>query len=258
MFSLIKHKAPPQPRNVEFLCDQPISKRLEKYEAVNLCLNRSSTIIMVGPPGSGKTTVLNRILLITKKCFHTIFVFMKPHSRASMKDSPIKDLSHVYDDLDFETLQTVFGEVEANSNDDYRSLVIFDDVQHAYKSNRPLLALVSQLTANQRHLKCSIIHTVQNYIQLPSILREIANTYIMFKLSKKQAGRLLTEVFDMTQEEYLTLLEFYKNNGPHAHLMLHVPTQRIFTDQGDELVMRRRGGSDGVPIEVKGKKKNED
>ena len=183
---------------------------------------------------------------------------MKPHSRASMKDSPIKNLSHVYDDLDFETLQTVFGEVEANSNEDYRSLIIFDDVQHAYKSNRPLLALVSQLTANQRHLKCSIIHTVQNYIQLPSILREIANTYIMFKLSKKQAGRLLTEVFDMTQR-YLTLLEFYKNNGPHAHLMLHVPTQRIFTDQGDELVMRRRGnGSDRVPIELKGKKKNED
>ena len=81
----IKKNIKPTFENVEMLCDKPLSKSLSKYDLTNF-LNCHSTNLLIGKPGSGKTTLMislfNKLL---RGCFHNIFFFQPSHSRASMK-----------------------------------------------------------------------------------------------------------------------------------------------------------------------------
>ena len=81
----IKQNIKPKFEMVEMKCDKPLCKELDKYEMTKF-LNSHSTNLLIGKPGSGKTSLMIAIFnKLLRGVFHNIYLFQPTHSRASMK-----------------------------------------------------------------------------------------------------------------------------------------------------------------------------
>ena len=174
----IKENNKPNIEKIKFECDEEIHKKLNEYELTKDFLNKSNTTIFIGRQGSGKTSLMiNIIKKLYKKCFHFIYVFMPHSSRKSLHNNIFDkylDSSQIYEELNEESINELYIKLKYNSENGYRSLVIYDDVQKSLKDNTVLLSL-KNIIANQRHLKVCNIILLQNYYALDKSLRELAN-----------------------------------------------------------------------------------
>ncbi len=228
----IKENKKPDIHKIKFECDVEIHKKLNEYELSKEFLNKSNTTVFIGRQGSGKTSLcINIVKQLYKKCFHYIYVFMPYTSRKSLSNNIFdKHLptEQIYEELTQETISDLYAKLKENSENGYKSLVIYDDVQKSLKTHSVLLSL-KNIIANQRHLGVVNLILLQNYFSLDKSLRELINNVILFKLNKTQTEKVFTECVESARDKFEDIRDFVFDK-PYTWMFINVPTQRIFKE----------------------------
>ena len=206
-------------------CDRPLTKRNIKEPF----LNRSFFYLIVGKPGSGKTTFLFSLLTskgknaIYRKVFKNILYVCPKNSRESVKSNPLADLDadHLFDALDENVKNKIVDnkrEYDKTPEKFYNQLLIIDDCTASLKNNG-IAQMLNELSMNRRHLNLSIMLLVQYVVSAPPVLRSQYTSIILFKPSKKDYERINKEFLNMDSKELKDFMNFVFVEK-HDHLFI--------------------------------------
>jgi type IV secretory pathway VirB4 component len=229
---------------VKMLCDTPLHNKLENTELTKHFFNKTNFTLVVGVPGSGKTTfTVGFIQQIYKKVFNKVICVMPESSRASLSKNPFHDLppEQVFEELNGDTVADIYNQVKDYSAEEERTLLVLDDVQHALK-NKFVLQSFKKIIANRRHLRTTIICICQNYTALDKSLRLLVNNLICFNLGNVQFEKIKQEHLNMKQETFDKIRKFAFKN-PHDWILINPDTERIFKGF-DEISYKQEMNSD--------------
>ena len=222
-----------------FDVDQPLSPHLDEVPLLKL-LNKSFTCGFIGRAGSGKTSLMTGLLQTKhkfKKVFNKIYLFMPSYSRCSMKKCVFDCLpeDQIYNELNYDTLLDCYGKLEQNRDDGLLSLVIFDDVQDAFKGECEKLLL--KLNVNRRHLKTSLMIIAQSYKRISFDVRKALTNLFLFNLSKEDYSFIFDERLYHTKKEWETILKQYrKTNDNKGNFIFLDPELRKCFINWDEVI----------------------
>jgi hypothetical protein len=226
----LKENNKPHLTKIKFECDNEIHKKLNEFELTKDFMNKSNTTVFIGRQGSGKTSLMvNFVKSLYKKCFHEIIVFMPNTSRKSLSNNIFDknlDENQIYEELNQQNISLVYEKLKDNSQNGYRTLIIYDDVQKALKDHSVLLSL-KNIIANQRHLKDVNFILIQNYFSMEKSLRELINNVILFKLNKSQTEKIFNEVVETAKDKFTEIRNLVFNE-PYQWMFINCSSQRIF------------------------------
>ena len=240
---LIKHDSVTL-KPIKMLCDIPLHSKLETTELTKNFFNKTNFTLVVGAPGSGKTTfTVGFIKQIYKKVFDKVICVMPESSRNSLSKNPFHDLpeEQLFEELTGETIANIYNQVKDSSADNDKTLLIMDDVQHALK-NKFVLQSFKKIIANRRHLRTTIICICQNYTALDKSLRLLVNNLICFNLGNVQFQKIKEEHLNMKQETFDKIRKFAFKN-PHEWILINPDSERVFK-AFDEIVYKEQNDSD--------------
>ena len=222
-----------------FTVDGELSKKLNDYEITKL-MNKSNVSLFLGKAGSGKTSLMTSFLKTPElfyRVYHNIYLFMPPNSRASLKDNFFDKRipeEQIYDTLDYENLDEVFNIIQSNADENYLSLIIFDDVQKYLKDNA-IQKLLLNIINNRRHLKTSLFFCCQNYISIPRMIRQGLTDIFVFKINKTEMENIFLEQFEQYKDDFTKIMKLCYNE-PHNFLYINTNSQRLFKNW-DEIII---------------------
>ena len=228
---IIEHTKPKLPK-IKMLCDDVIDEKLTQHEAIKVCFSKSSTTLVAGGTGSGKTTwVLQMLKGVFKKCFHEIILVMPQNSFASInpKDNPFLhiDPENIYHELNVDVLSEIYAKLEESSAEGHYTLLIIDDFGAALKE-KPIEFVLNRVFTTQRHLRVSVFLLIQNYYQPSKRLREVATNLIMHNSSRSQNLKMLKEQFNITENQFSQLLKLMPTT--HDYCILNLKYKKIFNN----------------------------
>ena len=228
----------------EFTCDNnPLGEHLNKYEML-AHLNSFSYTAIIGKPGSGKTSLLISFLTgkgnkkIFRKVFDNIHLVMPKSSRESMKKNPF--INHredkMYEELNFDTINTIYDSLLSSSEEKETSLLTLDDVGAVLK-NVEIGKKLRQIIYNRRHLKVHIVVLLQSYLSIPKEVRKLITNCFMFKPSKVEFENFCEELFETKKDMALEIMKVaYSEKKDHPYIMLNVETQKMYR-KFDEIII---------------------
>ena len=222
-----------------FTVDGELSKKLNDYEITKL-MNKSNVSLFLGKAGSGKTSLMTSFLKTPElfyRVYHNIYLFMPPNSRASLKDNFFDKRipeEQIYDTFDYENLDEVFNIIQSNADENYLSLIIFDDVQKYLKDNA-IQKLLLNIINNRRHLKTSLFFCCQNYISIPRMIRQGLTDLFVFKINKTEMENIFLEQFEQYKDDFTKIMKLCYNE-PHNFLYINTNSQRLFQNW-DEIII---------------------
>ena len=186
---------------------------------------------VIGKPGSGKTSLIMSWLTskkVFKKMFHHVIVVMPSSSIHSMKKNPFKnhDEDKMYEELNLDTINTIYSKLEESSAEKHSTLLILDDIGASLKNNS-IKTIMRKIIYNRRHLKVSIIVLLQSFMSLEKEIRKLFNNVIMFKPSKVEFENLFEELFETNKDMALDIMNIAYDK-PHNYLVLNVDTQKLY------------------------------
>lgn len=232
MISLIKNKEPKLKRP-EFLVDGKLDAKLDKYPITSL-MNKSGFVLFLAKPGSGKTSMIISLLNtpeLFKGIFHTIYLFMKPNSRGSIKGSFFdKEIppEQIFDELNIDNLKNVFERIKEDASEGYKSLLIFDDMQAAMKNN-DIEKLLNELAMNRRHLLLTLWTANQSIKTIPLKIRSVITDAFIWKISKNEMETIFTEMIEQPKEIFNNVLPILFKS-PHSFLFINTESKRMFSN----------------------------
>ena len=230
----IKKNIKPSFEVIGMLCDKPLSKDLNKYELTKF-LNRHSTNLLIGKPGSGKTTLMialfNKLL---RGCFHNIYLFQPSHSRASMKKDIFEELpdEQKFDELNYDNLLLVLDTIK--SEPEYNHCIIFDDMG-AYLKDNEIRKLLKEIIFNRRHYHISIYFLCQSYLSCEKTIRKLFSNIFVFRVNKTELETIFDEVVE-SKKDYIYDIAKIVFETPHQYLFINTDSQRLFKGF-DELII---------------------
>ena len=238
-YSIIENDKPDLPM-CSMKCDAGLADHLDKYELTKF-LNRHSINLLIGKPGSGKTSLLYSLFKsggknkIFKKVFHNIYLFMPSQSRASLKDNIFDKLpdDKKYDELTYENLSDVLARIK-NAEPDENNCIILDDMG-AFLKNNETKSLFKELVYNRRHLHTSIFFLCQSWLSVEKDLRKLFTNVFCFKISKSEMENLFSEVIEKKKEHLLGIMKIAYDK-PHNFLFINTDTGRLFKNF-DEIII---------------------
>ena len=91
-----------------------------------------------------------------------------------MKKNPFKNHSEdkMYEELNFDSINTIYESLLSNSEEKETSLLILDDVG-AVLNNVEIGKKLGQIIFNRRHLKCHIEILLQSFLSIPKEVRKL-------------------------------------------------------------------------------------
>lgn len=224
-------------------CDQEIHEELKKYPLIRDCLNTFRNLVILGKMGSGKTTFILSLLKNNakkggfKKCFHKIYLWMPMSSRMSLNPNIFDCLpeEQVFDTLTYDNLLQVYEEIKQNKEDgnEYKTLLIFDDVQNELKSNMAVIELLNKMIIQERHLGICMWFLLQNYFSIHLKIRELIDNILFFKLDKVQQQKIFNEVAELPKDIFYDISDFIFDE-PHNFCFINKRTKQIYKNW-DEL-----------------------
>jgi hypothetical protein len=229
----------------EFSCDNnPLGEHLNKYDMLRH-LNCFGFTGFIGRPASGKTSLLISFLTgrgkdkIFRKVFDHILLVMPTTSRNSIKKNPFEKHPEdkMFEDLDFDTITTIYDKLVESSEAGETTLLILDDCGASLK-NLEIQKLFRKIIYNRRHLKVHIVALVQSFLSVPKEIRKIFTNLIIFKPSKSEFQNLFDELFETKKDLAIDVLKFVFDK-PHQYLFLNVESQRMYKDF-DEIIFPER------------------
>jgi hypothetical protein len=179
--------------------------------------------------------------------FHSIVVFCPSNSRESIKGGSFFDKyippGQLHEEVTPGALQETHDLAKENASEDYRTLVIFDDCQRAFKLKENMRLLLN-LANNRRHMRLSIWICAQNYLALDRKLRSGITDTFAFRLSKRELEALFEEQIEKSRSDFEKIMP-YLFVEDHSFLYVNSVTQRLFSNY-DELVLH----DDNSPAQV--------
>lgn len=216
----------------EFEVDKPLSSHLDEIPLLKL-LNKSFACSFIGRAGSGKTSLMTGLLQTKKKfkkVFNKIYLFMPDYSRGSMKKCIFDCLpeDQIYNELNLDNLLDVYEKIKNNTEEGLLSLIIFDDVQDAFKGECEKLIL--KIINNRRHLRTSIMVIAQSYKKISLDVRKALTNHFLFNLSKEDYDIIHDERIYISKDDWRTILKQYRktNNKKGNFIFLDPELQKIF------------------------------
>jgi DNA replication protein DnaC len=236
----IKKGKQPKLKMPDFNVDGKLAEKLDEYEITKL-MNKSNFTLFLGRAGSGKTSLMVSLLntkALFKKVFHNIYVFMPNNSRKSMKNDLFDKLpaNQVFDELSLDDLQTVYDTAKENALENYKTLIIFDDVQKQLK-DKQIEKLFLHIVNNRRHAKISLFLCCQNYFQIPKQVRSGLTDLFVFKSSKEELNQIFVEQIELYRDLFLEVIEKCYQNS-HDFLYINSNSQRCFSNW-DEIIITK-------------------
>lgn len=217
-----------------FSCDNnPLGEHLCKYDMLQN-LNGYKFTGIIGKPASGKTSLLISFLTgkkdkkVFRKVFNNVVVVMPSSSRNSLNNN-IFEKHHpekMFEEMDFETIETIYNNLLSSSAEGENTLLILDDVGASMKANY-IQTVLRKIIYNRRHLKCHIVCLLQSFVSIPKEVRKLFNNVFMFKPSKVEFENLFDELFETKKDLALEIMSIVYDK-PHQYLMLNVETQRLY------------------------------
>lgn len=241
---IVKKCKAPKIDNVEFSVDQKLHPKLDKYELTST-LNKSNFTLVLGKPGSGKTSLITGMLKsrkLLKKVYNHIYLFCPKNSRESIKGSFWEKKlpeDQLIDNLDFENLKNVYDNIREYSSEKESTLLILDDVQANLK-NRDVQRLFLNMVANRRHLRLSVFLLCQNYTSIPKPVRLNLTNLFVFKVSKPQLINIFEEQLECMKENFDEIMRNVYDD-PHDFLFIDTLSQRLFYNFNLELIINDDG-----------------
>ena len=222
-----------------FEVDDPLSPHLDEVPLLSY-LNKSFACSFIGRAGSGKTSLMTGLLSTPKKfkkVFNKIYLFMPGYSRSSMKKCIFDCLpqDQIYDQLNLENLSDVFEKLDENKNDKLRNLLIFDDVQDAFKGECEKLLL--KIINNRRHLRTSIMIIAQSYKKISFDVRKALTNHFLFNLSKEDYDIIYGERIYIPKDNWDKIMRKYRktNNNKGNFLFIDPELSKVFINW-DEVI----------------------
>jgi ABC-type dipeptide/oligopeptide/nickel transport system ATPase component len=230
--SIKKNKKPDLP-SCEMLCDKKLHSKLDNYELTKF-LNTHSTNLIVGKPGSGKTSMLYSFMKSKKllaKVYDKIYLFQPEQSRASMKDKLFDQLpdEQKFDELTVENLEYI----KDNLDEDENICIIFDDMG-AYLKNNETRKLLKEIIMNRRHYHISIYFLVQTWYSIEKDIRKLFSNLFVFKCSRHEMLNITSEMIEQHNDKINDIVKIVYDK-PHNFLFINVDSQRMFKNW-DEMI----------------------
>lgn len=231
----IIQKTAPKLKHFKMACDVPI-KNPQKIKVDMLHrFNCASTLMVLGNPGSGKTTFVIHLLGnrdLFRSQFARMFIVSPPSSRASWnkKGNPLEGLpeERFYDEPTLDVLQDIEKQVKdvAELNKDRKprdkvfSCVVLDDVQD-YMKDAGVVRYLRRFAMNRRHNYCFLILICQNYLSLQKALRNVVNSVVFFNISKEQLNDLYKEYFTKDEATFYKMVNaVFTADKPNSWIMM--------------------------------------
>ena len=220
-----------------FNVDGKLKNNLDNIEIFKL-MNKSHFALFLGKAGSGKSSLVISFLNSKdafKKCFHNIFLFCPRNSRSSIKDDFWEnnlETEQIYDDLNIDNLIDAYSKIEIDSDNNFKSLIILDDVQKNLKGDCEKLLL--HIINNRRHNRICIWICCQNYKTIPLQVRLALTDLFIFKVGKGELENIYEELTEIDKNKF----NIITNNAykvDHSFLYLNCLSQRLFNNW-DEIV----------------------
>jgi len=206
--SLVKNKKPDLPI-CKMSCDVELNKNLSKYKLTSF-LNKSQSTMIIGKPGSGKTSLLYALFkserpTLFRDVFENIFIFQPKESSNSMTDKIFHDNlpdENIFYDLTEDTLSEVFNRIkEENESDEYEGTlnhcILIDDFTAHLRDNPIIKNLLKEILMNRRHLHISIFFIVQSFKSVEPDIRKLIDNYFIYKTNKQALEQIFSEVIEL-------------------------------------------------------------
>jgi len=222
-------------KHCQMNCDKMLHEKLDEYDLTQF-LNKHSTSVFIGRPGSGKSSVLNSFFSsLLKKVYHKIYLFIPDNSKASVKNSPFDVVpdSQQFNELTLENLTNVIKEIKAGDKDN-NNVIIFDDMS-SYLKNPETLKQLRELMMNKRHLHTSIIFLTQSWKLIDKTMRKLFDNFFIFKVSKEELLTIAEEVIEIPKEIVLRISKMVYTE-PYKYIFYNSISNRIF-DGFDEFII---------------------
>ena len=91
----------------------------------------------------------------------------------------------VFEDVSQDIFSDVYERLLENTENNHKSLLVFDDVQ-SYLKNKEVEVNLLHIIANRRHLRSSIFIVAQNYNKIPKNIRQSFTDLFLFNVGKKR------------------------------------------------------------------------
>ena len=204
----------PKLKMPEFKVDEPLSKHLEDDPLLSN-MNKSFCCGLIGKAGSGKTSLMVSFLQTPKKfkkVFNKIYVFMPNSSRNSMKNNIFDVLpeDQLFEGVSYEILSEVYERLLESTEDNHKSLLVFDDVQ-SYLKNKEVEVNLLHIIANRRHLRCSFFIIAQNYNKIPKNIRQSFTDIFLFNVGKEEYINIYEENINLSKDDFSKVLTEYRS-----------------------------------------------
>jgi hypothetical protein len=239
MHITLKENPKPPLKISPMICDTSLDDRLNDYDVLKF-LNRHSTNVFLGKPGSGKTTLMNSLFSSKhglRGIFHDIYLFQPSHSRTSMKkdiwEKGVKS-ENKYNELNLENLQTVFDQTRGQEKY-VNSCILFDDVG-SYLKNPDTVILLKDMMANHRHYSLSMYFCVQTIKMIPIELRRMMDNLFVFRVNKDTLTTIFEEYLEIENRKIVEQIAKYVYDEPHNFLFVNTGSQRLFKNW-DEIIL---------------------
>lgn len=161
--------------------------KLELKEKPNELLSTSFVLTIIGKPGSGKSTIIQEILMnneILNGKFDIIFIF----SPSKFEYLECEENKNWIKDFSIEKIFNIISIINEDKQTKKNVLFIFDDLISQIRKERDN-DLLLKLFFNRRHLiinsNLSFILVSQRYIIIPPSIRSCITHFIYFKLTTK-------------------------------------------------------------------------
>ncbi len=172
-----------------------------------------------------------------KRCYHNIILFCPANSHASGSGDfwgSNLDQDNIYDDLTLENLQYVYEMCMKEATNDYKTLIVFDDVQKQMKGECEKFLL--HMINNRRHAKLSMWFLCQNYKSiLLQIRTKITDLFLIGKMNKSEFSNIFEEQIDIDKNKFENVLKMLFKK-PHDFCYINNQNNQIYSNF-DELII---------------------
>ena len=204
----------PKLKMPEFKVDEPLSKHLDDDPLLSN-MNKSFCCGLIGKAGSGKTSLMVSFLQTPKKLkkvFNKVYVFMPNSSRNSMKNNIFDILpeDQLFEGVSYEILSEVYERLLESTENNHKSLLVFDDVQ-SYLKNKEVEVNLLHIIANRRHLRCSFFIIAQNYNKIPKNIRQSFTDIFLFNVGKEEYINIYEENINLSKDDFSKVLTEYRS-----------------------------------------------
>lgn len=200
----------------------------------NLFSNKITVIL--GNQGSGKTKMLMEIVKLIKKDFDKIF-FIAPSYNIEITDKYKKSKNDGIIYYESWNNANFINLIESQKKSKQKTMLIFDDATYNKELLQPTKSQSETIMffTNLRHLNCSIILTVHDFVKVTPFIRRLSKIFILKDIGilNKNHELIFNEFFAVKSyfsnyEEFIKQYDKLMKEDPYASIVSVIDDRNIF------------------------------